>query len=62
MGAFSILFAYFAGTLVGIFMGYGQGVRTGASDVVEKLIKTGCLRTRESSSGDVEILPLEDLE
>ena len=52
--------AYTAGTIFGLYMGFKGGIRKGAYDTVEHLIATKCLRTRQTSTGDVEILSLEE--
>lgn len=51
--------AYIVGTLFGLYMGYTGGVRMGAHTTVEHLMDTNCLRTRTTSDGSVEILPLD---
>lgn len=52
--------AYAVGTVIGVYMGYNLGLRTGAGVTIEMLISSKYLRSRTNEAGEVELLKPED--
>lgn len=56
---YSVLVPYIAGTLIGVLIGHGLGLRRGATVTMDMLIETGFLKYKKNSKGEVEILKPE---